>query len=482
MKPLVGREEETSILQQLLSSKQAEFIALYGRRRVGKTYLVQQYCTKQGIYLECTGIKDGKLSEQLINFIKSFAATFYPGLALNKPKSWRDAFELLTTEIKKIPSSQKVIIFLDELPWLAKRKSLLLQSLDYFWNTQWNKLPNFKLIVCGSAASWMLEHLINAKGGLHNRITKSILLEPFTLGETKQFLINRGIKFTEKQVLDIYMVMGGVPFYLAQLQKSKSIAQNIQEICFKKDGLLFNEFPRLFKALFDKAELNLRIVREIAKLRYGISFTELANRVNQKVGGRFKTRLDELEAAGFIQSFLPYGRKKRDRYYRIIDEYTLFYLKWIEEIAINKSMPRGNNYWIGIAKSPSWQSWSGYTFEMICYKHADKIIHALKLNNISCLINHWRYIPKQQEPGAQIDLLLDRDDNAITLCEIKYSKEPYVIDKSYAQILLNKIEVLQKNIQANKQIFVIFITASGLKTNAWSQELINDVVELKMLF
>ena len=220
MEKVIGREKEINTLNQIINSKKAEFIVIYGRRRVGKTHLIQQYCSSVDVYMECTGIKDGSIHDQLSNFIEGIQNTFYPGISLSVPKTWRDAFEILTKEIKKIHFSKKVIVFLDELPWLAKKRAKLLQHLDYYWNTQWKKLPNFKLIVCGSAASWMLEKLINAKGGLYNRVTRSILLHPFTLEESKEFLESNGVRLTEKQVLDLYLVTGGIPFYLMQIQKS----------------------------------------------------------------------------------------------------------------------------------------------------------------------------------------------------------------------------------------------------------------------
>lgn len=484
MAKIVGREKEIAILNQIQSSKTAELVAFYGRRRVGKTFLVQQCLSNKGIYLECTGLKDGSMQDQLASFIKSFQAVFYPRLSLSVPKSWRDAFELLTQEIKQMPKSKKVIIFLDELPWLATKKSRLLQSLDHFWNTQWSKISNFKLIVCGSAASWMLNKLINAKGGLYNRLTKIILLEPFTLAETKLYLKSKGIDLSEQQVLDIYMIFGGIPYYLDQMNKSKSIAQNVNDICFRKNGLLFSEFPRLFRSLFDAADINLMIVMAIAKYRYGISFKELVKVLGRTVGGRFGERLAELEAAGLIQKFLPYGRKRRDHYYRITDEYILFYLKWIKKIVDGQEIPKSANYWVQISNTPAWQSWAGYAFEGICRKHADSIVRKLGLESIGCLIGNWKYLPihKSKEDGAQIDLLLDRQDNAISVCEIKYSSKIFSLDKNEAKNLLNKIEVFQKQTKTKKQIFLIMVTTMGLKRNVWSEDLVHNIIALHDLF
>ncbi len=479
---LIGRKKEISILNKVFSSKSSEFVAVYGRRRIGKTYLIQQCITKQAVYLEYTGLKDGALNIQLANFAESLAKTFGFGLALIPSKSWKEAFTLLTHEVQKVPKTKKIIIFLDELPWISSPKSAFLQNLDHFWNTTWSKIPNFKLVVCGSAASWMLSHLINAKGGLHNRLTKTILLEPFSLLETEQFLESKKFKLSRKQILDLYMVMGGVPYYLNQLDASKSINQNINQLFFIKGSVLYDEFSRLFKSLFDSSDLHVNIVKEIAKKHYGVSFSELAEGVGKKAGGRFQERLQELEACGFIEKFLPYGKKKRDHYYKVVDEYTLFYLKWIASLEERGTVPKGVDYWSKISKSPSYASWVGYIFENICYKHIEQVIRALGLTTVGCLVSHFTHKAVKDEKdscGVQIDLLLDRDDDAITICEIKHSSVPFIIDKSYAKNLMNKLEVFEKQ---PKQVFLVLISTFGVKKNTWSEELISDTVTLEDLF
>ncbi|MBS0626980.1 MAG: ATP-binding protein, partial [Verrucomicrobia bacterium] len=340
-----------------------------------------------------------------------------------------------------------------------------------------------KLIVCGSAASWMISNLINAKGGLHNRITKSILLEPFNLAETEDFLNELKIKLPQKQVLDLYMIIGGIPYYLEQLNPSLSLSKNINELFFKKDGLLYGEFNRLFNSLFDNSELNMRIVKEISKHHYGVSCLNLVNSLGKKTGGRFKERLQELEACGFIERVLPYGKKKRDHYYRVIDEYVLFYLKWVLDMEEGKGLPRGVDYWSKLSKSAAWFSWAGYAFENVCYKHIDQIISALNLQDVSCFCSYFQQrASSSDDEGAQVDLLLDRDDGAITLCEIKYSNVIFTVDKACAKNLMKKMEVLEKSLKEPKQVFLSMITTAGVKKNLWSEELISNVVLLKDLF
>ena len=475
---IFGREKEREILDNLWNSNEAEFLALYGRRRVGKTHLIREYFSqKKGLYFEITGEKEGTLAQQLENFTQILSKTFFNQIPVRPPRSWKKAFELLTTEIEKLPKTKPIVLFFDELPWLATKKSGMLQALDYYWNRFWSSRRKLLLIVCGSAASWMLDHLINAKGGLHNRLTKTILLKPYNLKETQQFLKSRRIHLPVKQILDLYMVFGGIPYYLKQVEKGKSIQQIVNRTCFQKDGLLFDEFNRLFHSLFDRAEVHLSIIKAIAKFPYGISREQLLKEIRLSSGGTLNKRLGELESAGFIQSFIPYGRKIKDHYYRIIDEYCYFYLRFIEPFK-SKGMGDGTVYWNAKAKSGTVTAWSGYAFENICIKHAHQIREALDLLSTSCEISNCRIAVKQGEKtrGAQIDLLFDREDGVITLCEVKYSEKPFVLDKAYAKELMSKIEVFEKHFPSNKQIHLALITTSGIKPSIWSSELIQNTV------
>jgi len=483
-KKIVGREKEVKILDGVWKSKEAEFVAVYGRRRVGKTHLIREYFSDKGIYLEASGAKDKPLKKQLENFMKALSQTFFKGVPLHTPKSWDDAFEILTKELINVPKSQKAIIFLDELPWMATKKSGMLQSLDYYWNLHWSKIPNLILVACGSAASWILEKLIYAKGGLHKRITRKILLEPYNLKETQEFLKSLSIKLAQKQVLDIYMAIGGIPYYLKAVDKGLSAAQNIEAICFQKNGLLYNEFSNLFEALFEQADVNLAIVREIVKNGNAISREGLIRATGIKSGGTLNKRLQELEASNFIQSFLPYGRKKRDLFYRVIDEFSLFHLKWIEPILTSGVGIDEIGYWQNMLNTPTIASWSGHAFENICLKHTYQIRRALRIEKIACKAGRWHHLPKKNtdKQGAQVDLLFDREDGIITLCEIKYSNKPFVIDKEYGKQLIKKVEVFEEQAKPTKQIFLAMITTLGVKPNLWSEELIENEVTLADLF
>lgn len=486
---IIGREEELLLLKDLWQSKEAEFLAVYGRRRIGKTFLIREYFSKKGIFLETSGVKKLKTSKQLENFAASLSKTFFNETPIQTPTSWSAAFDLLTRKLKEVPKNKKIVIFLDELPWLASRKSDLLPALDYYWNQQWSRIPNLILIVCGSAASWMLEHIVNAKGGLYNRITKKMLLKPFSLKESEEFLKkHRKIKLSRKQIVDLYMAIGGIPYYLKEVKKGHSTAQIIDSLCFQENGLLFSEFKNLFRSLFDQAEVNMQIIREIARAGNFISRDELVKATNLSSGGTLNKRLEELESSRFIGCFVPLGKKTRNRFYRIIDEYTLFYLKWLDPLFRTGTFSGEDGYWQKAWNTPERMVWAGYAFESICFKHLKQITKALRIKS-HCQTGSWRYYPskKIKERGAQIDLLFDRTDQTITLCEVKYCDKPFTIDKSYATILNQKLDVFQQNYpsrknRTRKQIFLALITALGVKKNMYSEELIHNEVCLEDLF
>ena len=481
---LIGRQNELRIFDKMIASKESQFVAVYGRRRVGKTFLIRNSLSNKGIYIETTGRKDAPLKTQLENFAKALSKTFFNDIPIQTPSRWEDALALFDQELKKVPKKKKVILFLDELPWLATKKSGLIQALDYYWNAHWSKTSNLILVVCGSAASWMLDHLIHAKGGLHNRLTKRMLLEPFTLNETEQFLKSHSIHLSQKQILDLYMVTGGIPYYLKEVKRGRSAAQNIDELCFSKSGLLYTEFQQLFHALFDQAEVNLKIVREIAKSGNIISRENLLKKTKLPSGGTTNKRLTELSASGFIQCFIPYGKTSRNRYYRLVDEYTLFYLKWIEPIIKLGSFSGKGSYWEKLVNSPARAAWAGYAFESVCLKHTYEISKGLGLNHIPFNVGTWRFVPskKSKAIGAQIDLLFDRGDDAITVCEIKYSDKLFTIDKPYAKSLTSKLDIFEVRTKTKKELFLAMITTTGVKHNLWSEDIVDTQVTLDALF
>lgn len=482
------RKDELIILDKLFQSKKPELLALYGRRRIGKTFLIREFFSKRKgvIFFNSTGLKEGSLSEQIINFTEEIGDTFlYQGAKLEVGKNWRETFRTLTDNIKAAPSTKKIILFFDEFPWMATKNSKLLQNLDYFWNQHWSKDSRIKLIICGSSASWIVNKIVHNKGGLHNRLTCEMALEPLNLIETKNFLKGNGVNLTARQVTNLYMITGGVPYYLLNIEKNLSAIQNIEQLAFKRKGILIEEFDKLFSSLFDQHDIYIEIMRKIAAHRYGIGQSELFSEVNNSLRGKSGlTKLDALIKSSFITSFKPMGHSSRGLYYKAIDEYTLFYLYWIEpikEALIMRSMKRG--YWEQQQNSSKWHAWSGYAFEAICYKHLAQISEALKLSP-TAIPYTWRHIPKKSAStgGAQIDLLFDREDDAITICEIKHTAKPFIIDKAYAENLQRKLAIFKKITGTSKQLFLVMICANGLKKNKYSEELISGVVTLEDLF
>lgn len=480
---LIGRLKEIEILEEIYSSKKPEFLALYGRRRIGKTYLIRQFFgNKSAVFFNITGTKNGRRLEQLKHFTAQISSVFYQGIPLATAINWDAAFSMLTTAIKQLPKNRKIILFLDELPWMVTPKSGLLETIDYFWNQHWSNDPRIKFIICGSSASWIINKIIKNKAGLHNRITRKMRLESFTLGETKDFLEGMGCKFNDQQILMIYMVTGGVPYYLINIKKRLSAAQNIEHLCLDVNGLLFEEFDQLFSSLFENPNPYISMLRKLASKHSGIGKRELLKSLGLSMLGMSGEKLiDDLEQAGFIMSFKPYQHKRQGIQIRLIDEYTLFYLKWIEPIKNHLHAPEAG-FWKSIQGTPAWHSWMGYAFESICYKHIPMIRKAIGLEPDS-LASAWLYAPRDSSiNGAQIDLLFSRTDDAITLCEIKCTESPYVITKEVVEGLIRKMTVFKEVTKTRKQLFMVLISASGVKNNYYAEEYIDGVVCLENLF
>ncbi len=482
---IIGRLREKELLMDLFGSKKSEFIAVYGRRRIGKTYLIKNLMDSlPSVFFHVTGLQKGSLKEQLGEFAKQIGATFYQGPSLIPQSAWIDAFEDLTQAINKIPKGKKVVLFFDEFPWMATPRSKLITALELYWNRYWVFDSRIKLIICGSSTSWIIENIINNKGGLHNRVTRTLHLKPFSLYETKSFLKDRQIHLTHRQILDLYIVLGGVPLYWSFIRKGRSAHQSIDELCFQGDGPLVKEFGRLFGSLFEDAKPYMELIRTIAKFRYGIGQSELIKKSKLPDGGSTVRKLHQLEEAGFITSLVPYGRKDKGIYYVIDDEYSLFYLYWIEpnlKIIAKKAINEG--FWISQSNQSAWKIWAGLSFESTCYKHIDQIRKALKIDP-GATAGTWRFASKvdKTEQGAQVDLLFDRLDGAITLCEIKCSEKQFAINKSYAQELLKKMEVFQKQTKTKKQLFFCMITTMGLKPTMYSEEIVTNQATLEDLF
>lgn len=477
MDTVIGREAEIEILNGTLQSARAELVAVYGRRRVGKTYLVRQVLGTR-LLMEVIGIHNGTLQQQLENFSlvlrKSFPEVVLP-LTL---QSWIQAFDALAGCLAPRIAKKKMAVFFDELPWMHTRKSGFLPAFENFWNSWASKQKNLVVVICGSAASWMLDRIVRNKGGLHNRITKRIRLLPFTLQEAEKYLKSRSVKLDRYQLLQLYMAMGGIPPYLEEVRPGQSAVQNTDRICFSKDGLLRTEFDELFHALFENADRHIDIVRALAKKTTGLTRNEIIQLAKLKTGGGTSQLLTELEESGFITSVMPFNKKSKEAIYRLADEYSLFYIKFIEPN--RKQVSKGT--WNRLVETSSWKSWSGYAFEGICFKHIDPIKKALGIEGVHTLVSSWFHRGTKQADGAQIDLLIDRSDRCINVCEMKFSGEAFEITKAYAAGLEKKLSVFMRQATPKKTIFLTMITTFGVKENMHKANLVQNELTMNALF
>lgn len=482
----MGRVEERRVLSEAARVDRAALVAMYGRRRVGKTHLVRNHLQPlAGTYFEAIGQHAAPKEVQLDNFRQRLEAFF--GHRLPRLDDWREALSLLgdgvITAAERKPT-KPVVVFFDELPWMATHRSGLLPAIDYLWNSRLSRVPNLVWVLCGSAASFMLDRLVNAKGGLHNRITHRLRLEPFELGEVRELLARRGLRRGTMQAVELYMALGGIPYYLLQVPSGMSASQAIGHVCFGRAGQLEGEFGRLFASLFDDAGEHERLVRAAATSRGGMSRDELIAAAGLRSGGRATRWLDELEATGFLARFVPYGRTSRDTSYRVIDEYSLFYLRWIEPAPASSFGARGTKHWISKANSPAFRAWAGYAFEGICLKHVTQIEKALGIDTMANEVGTWRHVPRRGAPddaGAQVDLLFDRPDGIINLCEIKYAAEEFVLTKAHAKDLVTRAEIFRARTNTKKEVVTTLITTLGLRPGLWNDEVIDSVVTAEQL-
>lgn len=460
MDNIFARQRELKVLDKIHRSNQPEFLAIYGRRRIGKTFLIRQFFKKKGLYFELSGIKKGSLRQQLNSFSIEFSRVFGESSA---PLNWFKAFDQLRTAIERIPGTERIILFFDELPWLATPRSNFLQALEHFWNRYMSDDNRIILVVCGSAASWMIKKIIRNKGGLHGRLTAEIRLLPFDLKETEKFLIHRGITIDRKQLIDVYMAIGGVAKYLTHVEKGKSSLQVITQLCF--EGPLFKEFDELYSSLFENYTHHISVVKALAERAGGFTKKEICAATGMSSGGGVTNILNELEESGFIVPIASFGKKKNDLRYRLVDEYSLFYLKWITQAKSIDLSGVDENFWMKVGNTPAGRAWAGYAFESLCMKHIRKIKKALGISAVSTRESEWFYrSPKGSgEQGTQIDLIIDRADNCINLCEIKFTNDGFVIDKNYASQLRAKKNIFIEKTESKKSIFLTLITPYGVK-------------------
>ena len=454
---IIGRKEEQEKLRRSLASNRSEFIALYGRRRVGKTFLVREELGSDFAFY-ATGILNGTCAEQIANFNREIS--YYGGSILTPANNWNEAFFNLNSLIEASDRESKKVIFLDEIPWMCTQKSGFLPALDHFWNRYASMRKDVLLIICGSAASWIIENVVNNTGGLHNRLTGVIYLQPFNLNECEAYFQSRGIDIPRYQVAEAYMIFGGIPYYLDYFTSNYSLAQNVDKIFFVEYAPLRNEYENLYRALFRNADRHIRVIEALASRNYGKTRDEIIAMTGISEGGGLSSILRELTISGFVREYLAYGKKKKDKLYQLIDPFTLFSLRFGSKRDVYSS-----DYWLRFCTTPAHSAWSGYAFEILCLLHVQQIRNALGISGVLIEIYSWR--SKTYDPGAQIDLVIDRGDNVINLCEIKYSSSEFLFDKASDMSLRNKRSAFVAETKTRKSAQTTMITTYGLRKNTF---------------
>ena len=319
----------------------------------------------------------------------------------------------------------------------------------------------------------MIKHILTDTGGLHGRVTKRIHLQPFNLGQTEEFLRARDIRLAKKEIIELYMAVGGVAKYLTYVNPGKSSAQIINDICFNSSGDLYNEFEFLYRSLFDNYLYHIKIIRALASSSSGLTKNELLVAAGLSSGGRSSQFIQELVESDFIVYSVPFGKKSSNGKYILVDEYSLFYLRWIESVTKQGSSRVDEHYWLKQKTSAAWIAWSGYAFEAICQKHYLQIKKALGIGAVSTAISSWHHRSSTGEKGAQIDLVIDRADACINLCEIKFHKNEFTITKEYFNQLAYKKELFQKITKTRKTVFMTLITCSGVLKNEYYRQAVD---------
>jgi uncharacterized protein len=454
---IIGRELEQAELARCMKSNRSEFVIVYGRRRVGKTFLVDNFFDGMFDFTFVGGHNLTK-AKQLRSFAKalkkSAGMTHQPILS-----DWTDAFDALEDYLENLPKNRKKVIFIDEMPWIDTPKSEFVEALEGFWNGWGARRNDIVFIASGSASSWMMDKLVENPGGLHARITCNIYVRPFTLKETKEYLLSRDIRVDEYQVTQLYMILGGIPFYLSLLNPAESILANIDRLFFRKNGELKTEFDELYNAIFSKSEKYLEVVELLNKNREGLTYNQIKEAVKLD-GKRLTTVIKNLERCDFIVSYIQFGFKNKGTIYRLVDFYTLFYYKFVDRMDSKDEQWWTNNY-----DSRSVQSWQGVAFELVCLTHLTQIKQALGISGISTSASTWRYVgskDNQKDKGAQIDLVIDRGDHTINLCEMKFSTTPYVISAEYEQHVRDRIALFREKTKTTKSLVSTFVTTFGV--------------------
>lgn len=479
MAKIVGRKKEQQQLEHLLESKEAEFLAVYGRRRVGKTFLIRNYFKDKFTFyhtalspLELEGSE--LLQAQLMNFTSTLRRS---GMKVEtEPKSWFEAFDLLIDFLQTQPQTEKMVVFIDEMPWMDTPKSGFITAFEHFWNGWAAGQDNLLLVACGSATTWIVDRLLSNKGGLYNRVTQEMHLAPFTLKECEEYYQEHGVVMDRYDQVQCYMAIGGIPYYMSFIDSGYSLAQNIDRLLFTRNGLLTLEFNRLFGSLFSSPEPYVNIIRLLANYREGLKREDIARLLKLSSGGTLSKLLEALVVSDFVTRYQYFGKSKREVYYKLTDFYALFYIRFVEN---NRKM--NVDFWQNNQLTPSVTAWRGLAFEDVCMVHIQQIRQALGILGVQSEASPWHYISDDKKTGAQIDLLINRSDRIVDICEMKFCVNTYRIDKKADENMRNKIQTVMDTVRGRKAIHPVIVTTYGLAKNEYSSK-IQRVITLDDLF
>lgn len=467
---IIGRESEIRELQERYSSSIPEFVAVYGRRRVGKTFLIDE-ALKGHITFRHAGLSPLEYQKQKTkkNLLKDQLKSFYfsllrQGMKKSKcPVSWLEAFFMLEMHLQSIDDGSRQVVFLDELPWMDTPRSGFVTAFESFWNDWGCHRDNFMLIVCGSATSWILDNLINNHGGLYGRMTCEMKLAPFTLKECELFFKNKNILLSRYDIVQSYMAVGGIPYYLGYFRTGLSLSQNIDNLFFVKKAKLQDEYDRLFSSVFNRPEEMKRIVKFLSTRHSGFTQESIAENAGISQGGSLSNMLKALIGSDFVLRYIPFGCSKREEHYKLIDPFCIFYLRFVPD---NSSYP--TSFWQQNQTSQSIVSWRGFAFEEVCLHHIPQIKQALGIQGVLTKESSWAVRGTNEEEGAQIDLLIERADHVINMCEMKFYGEDFAVDKAYYQKLNNRLKRLSEKIPKRYIVHSTLVTTYGLIYNEYS--------------
>lgn len=454
---IIGRKKETAELKRCLNSGRAELIAVYGRRRVGKTFLINEIFSDH-IVFHHTGLspynkrRKVTLKDQLQNFYYSLIRQGAEEISI--PNSWMEAFFMLERLLVQLDNGSRQVVFIDEMPWMDTPRSGFLTAFEGFWNGWGNTRHNLCLVVCGSATSWMLDNFIEDKGGLYGRVTHSMKLSPFTLKECEDFYADRGVKMSRYNIIQSYMVLGGIPYYMNYFNPSYSLAQNIDTLFFAKAPKLDDEFERLFNSIFDRASDCIAIVRALSKRRYGYTRDELAKMTGINPNGDFSKSLKALCKSDFIIRYVPFGYGKREEHYKLTDCFCWFWIHFKENKKVKET-----DYWQHHLKESEIASWRGIAFEEVCLQHTDALKHALGISGVSTRESAMAVRSSEDSNGMQIDLIIDRDDDIMNICEMKYTRSTTHMPSGYAATILDRMAKMETEYK-NKTIHMTLVSTT----------------------